>query len=194
MVFFRTPPNTPRVHSHKFRVRFHRKLTQRIIVEEIVMGLFMVFPCRSFPATLTIRNAAAGWFPCKERCLTTLLITIVGDIFLRNTATFLAVFADARTTRSQQYPCMMDIPFDEQQQQIIPNAHDQQSQQQHISCSGCFKPGLLLSPNYNASSCPLRFRRHDSHDTSHFHVFGRVLHESFTGGTHRDPLRRVCTV
>jgi dephospho-CoA kinase len=62
----------------------YRKLTQRIIVEEIVMGLFMVFPLSIILAQWTIRFAAAGWRPSVVRSdvWTTILITVVGDIFL----------------------------------------------------------------------------------------------------------------
>jgi dephospho-CoA kinase len=66
-----------------FRFGF-RPLTQRIVVEEVLMGLSLVFPLSLFLAHITIRIAAAGWRPSFVRSdiWTTLLITIVGDIFL----------------------------------------------------------------------------------------------------------------
>jgi dephospho-CoA kinase len=62
----------------------YRKLTQRIIVEEIVMGIFMIFPLSIILAQLTIRVAAGGWRPhfVRSDVWTTILITVVGDVFL----------------------------------------------------------------------------------------------------------------
>ena len=61
-----------------------RQLTQRIILEEIVMGIFTVFPISILLAQLTIRCSASGWRPglFRSDVWTTVLITIVGDIFL----------------------------------------------------------------------------------------------------------------
>jgi hypothetical protein len=77
----------------------YRKLTQRIIVEEIVMGLFMVFRYRSFSqrSPFASRRLVGDLRWCATFDDHTHYH--VGDIFLRNTAAFLAVFADARKNR-----------------------------------------------------------------------------------------------
>jgi dephospho-CoA kinase len=102
----------------------YRKLTQRIIVEEIVMGLFIVFPLSIILAQWTIRIAAAGWRPSFVRSdvWTTILITVVGDIFLE------ILLPSLQCLPMHEADHMMDtgIPFDEQQQQ------QQIQQQQHF--------------------------------------------------------------
>lgn len=61
-----------------------RSLTSRIIVEEVAMGAFLVFPASLVVAAVTIRLAAAGPRPrwMRSDIWTTILITIVGDLFL----------------------------------------------------------------------------------------------------------------
>jgi dephospho-CoA kinase len=130
----------------------YRKLTQRIIVEEVVMGLFMVFPMSIILATLTIRIAAAGWRPSFVRSdvWTTILITIVGDIFLEillPSLQCLPMHAHEVVDRT------MDIPFDEQQEQ----SQSQQQVQQHFMlwmfqtwgfhCPGTLQREQLLAPD-----------------------------------------------
>jgi dephospho-CoA kinase len=61
-----------------------RQLTQRALLEETVMGIFLIFPLSVLVAQLTVRLAAAGWRPplIRSDVWTTLLITAVGDVFL----------------------------------------------------------------------------------------------------------------
>ena len=62
----------------------YRQLTQRIVVDEIIMGIFLVFPISLVVAHLTMRLAVAGWRPkfVRSDLWTTLLITTAGDLFL----------------------------------------------------------------------------------------------------------------
>lgn len=61
-----------------------RQLTQRILVEELFMGLLLVFPLSVCIAFFTIRVACFGKRPTWVRSdiWTTIIVTLVGDIFL----------------------------------------------------------------------------------------------------------------
>lgn len=66
-----------------FRFGF-RPLTQHIVLDEIVMGLFLVFLLSLAAAHITVRLAVCGWRPqwIRSDMWTTALITVVGDMFL----------------------------------------------------------------------------------------------------------------
>lgn len=61
-----------------------RQLSQRVLLEEFVMGIFFEVPFAIVLSFVTIRFAAAGWRPKAFRSdlWTTLIITIVGDLVL----------------------------------------------------------------------------------------------------------------
>jgi dephospho-CoA kinase len=120
----------------------YRKLTQRLIVEEIVMGLFIVFPLSIVFAQLTIRFAAAGWRPSFVRSdvWTTILITIVGDIFLE-------VLLPSLQCLPMHYD-HMSIPFDEQQQpQPQPHFSLWAAQTWGFYCPSSLQREQLLAPD-----------------------------------------------
>lgn len=59
-----------------------RQLTHVVLVEEVAMGLFLIFPLSMLLAALTIRIAAKSMPFIRSDIYTTLLITTIGDVFL----------------------------------------------------------------------------------------------------------------
>lgn len=59
-----------------------RQLTKILLVEEFAMGLLLVFPLSMLLAALTVRIAAKSIPFVRSDVYTTILITVVGDIFL----------------------------------------------------------------------------------------------------------------
>ncbi|GKY98179.1 hypothetical protein MPSEU_000775700 [Mayamaea pseudoterrestris] len=59
-----------------------RQLDKALVVEEIAMNIFLVFPLSMILAAMTIRIAAKSIPFIRSDIYTTMLITIVGDIFL----------------------------------------------------------------------------------------------------------------
>jgi hypothetical protein len=150
-------------------------------VEEIVMGLFMVFPLSIILATLTIRIAAAGWRPSFVRSdvWTTLLITIVGDIFLE----ILLPWLRCLPMHTKPTVSIWIFPLTSSNNAItqMPDAAVQQST--HFML-WMFQTGLSLSRLLQREQLLARFRRTILRSVS-FHVFGRVLQIVFAGGAHR---------